>query len=618
MMKYKKFILCLAVLLIVLSMGTVSAHMSEYPAVNIETPIHNTEVSGEVEIVATVDDHYTTEHVNFTIEGLDDSNKEYKSNYQDTNPDDGWKYTWDTTKVVDGRYYLQARAMNNLSLKGEYNILLHVVNSKDTNNTPLPTNASGGEQTLTNTTISENSFNFTQIYGTYLGGNGEDKAKGVFTDADGNIYIAMETNSNDLNTTDGVYQANKSGGKDLYVAKFDKSGEIIFATFIGGSSTEFEKDFKIDNEGNIYITGLTASKDFPVTDNALIKNLTGAQSAYLTVLSADGKKLKYSTYLGGSKVDRGWALFVDDEGNAFIQGITNSIDFPVTDDAYQSDKDGVDWDSNTSSDDIDFQNSFDIFISKLNTNSGELIYSTYFGGRGADSTYGSLAVKDDIVYFAGTTTSIDFHTTANANRTVRNVGEADSFLAAINITSGELLYSSYIGGSKTDDGEALFISDDGFLYYLGDTWSDDFPTTPNAYQKTYGGVGDGISGGDIFAMKFDTSNWSIVYSTYLGGNADEGGRAIAVDDEGNLFIGGMSQSSDFPVTDDAFQKVKNGQVYVADPQQHADFYTMDAVLAVLSADGSELLYSTYIGGDYGEFIMGVELIDGGVILQFRT
>ena len=618
MMKYKKFILCLAVLLIVLSMGSVSAHMSEYPAVNIETPIHNTEVSGEVEIVATVDDHYTTEHVNFTIEGLDESNKDYKSNYQDTNPDDGWKYTWDTTKVVDGRYYLQARAMNNLSLKGEYNILLHVVNSQNANNTPSQTNTSGGEQTLTNTTISDKSFNFTQIYGTYLGGNGEDKAKGVFTDADGNIYIVMETNSNDLNATEGVYQAIKSGGKDLYVAKFDKTGEIIFATFIGGSSTEFEKDFKIDNEGNIYITGFTASSDFPVTDNALIKNLTGAQSAYLTVLSADGKKLRYSTYLGGSKVDRGWALVVDDEGNAFIQGITNSIDFPVTDDAYQSDKDGVDWDSNTSSDDIDFQNSFDLFVSEINTKTGDLVYSTYFGGRGSDSTYGSLAVKDDIIYFAGTTTSIDFPTTANANRTVRNVGEADSFLAAINITSGELLYSSYIGGSKTDDGEALFISDDGFLYYLGDTWSDDFPTTANAYQKTYGGVGDGISGGDIFAMKFDTSDWSIVYSTYLGGNADEGGRAIAVDDEGNLYIGGMSQSSDFPVTDDAFQKVKNGQVYVADPQQHADFYTMDAVLAVLSADGSELLYSTYIGGDYGEFIMGVELIDGGVILQFRT
>ena len=618
MINYKKIILCLVVLTIFLSMGAVSAHMSEYPAVNIETPVHNSEVSGDVEIVATVDDHYTTEHVNFTIEGLDDSNKNYKSNYQDTNPDDGWKYTWDSTKVDDGRYYLQVRAINNLSLKGEYNILLNVLNSKDTNNTPLPDNNVNNGETTTNTTLSDKSFNFTQIYGSYIGGNGEDKAKGVFSDADGNIYLVMETNSDNLNTTEGVYQANKSGGKDIYVAKFDSTGEIIFATFIGGSSTEFEKDFKVDGEGNIYITGLTASPDFPTTDNAIIKNLTGAQSAYLTVLSADGKKLKYSTYLGGSKVDRGWALVIDDKGNAFVQGVTNSIDFPVTNGAYQSDKDGVDWDSNTSSDDIDFQNSFDLFISEIDTNSGKLIYSTYFGGRGSDSTYGSLAVKDDIIYFAGTTTSIDFPTTANANRTVRNVGEADSFLAAINITSGELLYSSYIGGNSTDDGEALFITDDGFLYYLGDTWSENFPTTKNAYQRTYGGVGDGISGGDIFAMKFDTSDWSIVYSTYLGGDADEGGRAIAVDDEGNLYIGGMSQSSNFPVTDDAFQKVKNGQVYVQDPQQHADYYTMDATLSVLSADGSELLYSTYIGGDYGEFIMGVELIDGGVILQFRT
>ncbi|WP_188118097.1 DUF3344 domain-containing protein [Methanobrevibacter millerae] len=606
--------------MIVLSMGAVSAHLSEQPAVTIETPIHNTEVSGEVEIVATVEDHYTTEHVNFTIEGLDDSNKDYQTAYQDNNSEDGWKYTWDSTQVTDGRYYVQAKALSSNGLKGGYNILLNVANAKivdNSSNSSVPETTPSGSNSSTSTD-SDLSYNFTQIYGTYLGGDGEDKAKGVCTDALGNIYIVMETNSNDLNTTEGVFQANKSGGKDIYVAKFDSTGELVFATFIGGSGTEFEKDFKVDSEGNIYITGLTASKDFPTTDNALIRNLSGSQSAYLAVLSADGKKLKYSTYLGGSKVDRGWALVIDDEGHAFVQGITNSIDFPVTDNAYQKTKDGIDWNENTSSDDIDFQNSFDLFISEIDTNTGELVYSTYFGGRGADSTYGSLAVKDNIVYFAGTTDSIDFPTTPNANRTVRNVGEADSFLAAIDITNNNLLYSSYIGGSKTDDGEALIISDDGFLYYVGDTWSDDFPTTETAYQKTYGGVGDSLSGGDIFAMKFDTSDWSIIYSTYIGGNADEGGRAIALDKNGNLIIGGMSQSSDYPVTDDAYQKEKNGPEYKKDPQQHADYYTVDAVLAVLNPEGSDLVYSTFYGGDYGEFIMGMYLFDGGIILQLRT
>ena len=619
MIKYKKAFLCLALLIIVLSMGTVSAHLSEQPAVNIETPIHNTEVSGEVEIVATVEDHYTTEHVNFTIEGLDDSNKDYQTAYQDTDSSDGWKYTWDTTNVSDGRYYVQAKALSSNGLKGGYNILLNVANEKIIDNsTPETPDVTPSESNSSSNTTSDSGYNFTQIYGTYLGGDGEDKAKGVFTDAKGNIYIVMETNSNDLNTTEGVFQANKSGGKDIYVAKFDKSGEIVFATFIGGSSTEFEKDFKVDAEGNIYITGLTASPNFPTTDNAIIKNLSGSQSAYLAVLSADGKKLKYSTYLGGSKVDRGWALVIDDKGNAFVQGITNSIDFPVTENAYQKDKDGIDWNENTSSDDIDFQNSFDLFVSEINTNTGELVYSTYFGGRGADSTYGSLAVKDNVIYFAGTTDSIDFPTTPNANRTVRNVGEADSFVAAIDISNSTLLYSSYIGGNKTDDGEALIISDDGFLYYVGDTWSPDFPTTATAYQKTYGGVGDSLSGGDIFAMKFDTSDWSIVYSTYIGGNADEGGRAIALDKNGNLIIGGMSQSSDYPVTDDAYQKEKNGPAYKPDPQQHADYYTVDAVLAVLNPEGSELVYSTFYGGQYGEFIMGMNLFDGGIILQLRT
>ena len=620
MIKYKKILFCLALLMIVLSMGAVSAHLSEQPAVNIETPIHNTEVSGEVEIVATVEDHYTTEHVNFTIEGLDDSNKDYQTSYQDNNSEDGWTYVWDSTQVVDGRYFVEAKALSSNGLKGGYNILLNVANAKivDNSSSSEINSTTPSESNSSTSADSDLSYNFTQIYGTYLGGNGEDKAKGVFADADGNIYIVMETNSNDLNTTEGAFQANKSGGKDIYVAKFDANGELVFATFIGGSGTEFEKDFKVDAEGNIYITGLTNSPNFPTTENAFLANLSGGQDVYLAVLSADGRKLKYSTFLGGSKTDRGWALAIDDDGHAFVQGITQSIDFPVTENAYQKTKDGIDWNENTSSDDIDFQNSFDLFISEIDTNSGELVYSTYFGGRGADSTYGSLAVKDNVVYFAGTTTSIDFPTTPNANRTVRNVGEADSFVAAIDISNNTLLYSSYIGGSSTDDGEALIISDDGFLYYVGDTWSSDFPTTPNAFQRTYGGVGDGLSGGDIFAMKFDTSDWSIVYSTYIGGEADEGGRAIALDENGNLIIGGMSQSSDYPVTDDAFQKVKNGPEYKYDPQQHADYYTVDAVLAVLNPEGSDLVYSTFYGGDYGEFIMGMYLFDGGIVLQFRT
>ena len=457
-----------------------------------------------------------------------------------------------------------------------------------------------------------------QTVGVYIGGNGNDKGKGVYTDAEGNIYLAMETNSNDLQTTEGAYQANISGGKDLFVSKYSATGDLIYATYIGGSATEMQKDLKVDSLGNVYVIGFTNSANFPVTENAFQKVVNGSQDAFLTVLNPDGTDLVYSTYLGGDVVDRAWALAIDDNGSAYIQGITNSINFPVTDNAYQKSKDGVNW-SLGDPDDIDYQNSFDLFLSKININSGELEYSTFFGAKGSDSTYGSVAVdKNEVIYFAGTTTSLDFPVTENAFRDVR-AEQSDSFLSALDIRNNKLLFSSYIGGNSTDDGEAIVLSENGFLYYVGDTWSENFPTTEGAYQTEFAGVGESISGGDMFIMKIDTSNWELVYTTLLGGKFDEGVRALAVDSEENAWVVGMSQSDDYPVTDDAYQKIKNGPQYISYANStDYDYPTHDTVISKISPDGSKLLYSTYYGGNSGEFAMGITFANGGFIIQIRT
>ena len=457
-----------------------------------------------------------------------------------------------------------------------------------------------------------------QTTGVYIGGNGNDKGKGVYTDAEGNIYLAMETNSNDLQTTEGAYQANISGGKDLFVSKYTAAGDLIYATYIGGSTTEMQKDLKVDSLGNVYVIGFTNSANFPVTENAFQKVINGSQDAFLTVLNPEGTDLVYSTYLGGDVVDRAWALAIDDNGSAYIQGITNSINFPVTDNAYQKSKDGVNW-SLGDPDDIDYQNSFDLFLSKININSGELEYSTFFGAKGSDSTYGSVAVdKNEVIYFAGTTTSLDFPVTENAYRDVR-AEQSDSFLSALDIRNNKLLFSSYIGGNSTDDGEAIVLSENGFLYYVGDTWSENFPTTEGAYQTEFAGVGESISGGDMFIMKIDTSNWELVYATLLGGKFDEGVRALAVDSEENAWVVGMSQSDDYPVTDDAYQKIKNGPQYISYANStDYDYPTHDTVISKISPDGSKLLYSTYYGGNSGEFAMGITFANGGFILQIRT
>lgn len=464
----------------------------------------------------------------------------------------------------------------------------------------------------------ESPVTINQTVGIYVGGNGNDKGKGIYTDADGNIYEAMETSSSDLITTEGAYQANVSGGKDLYISKYTATGDLIYATYLGGSTTEMQKDLKVDSLGNVYVIGFTNSVNFPTTANAFQKEVNGSQDAFLTVLNPTGTDLVYSTYLGGSVVDRAWALAIDDNGSAYIQGITNSINFPVTDNAYQKSKDGVNW-SLGDPDDIDYQNSFDLFLSKININSGELEYSTFFGAKGSDSTYGSVAVdKNEVIYFAGTTTSLDFPVTENAFRDVR-AEQSDSFLSALDIKNNTLLFSSYIGGNSTDDGEAIVLSENGFLYYVGDTWSENFPTTEGAYQTTFAGVGESISGGDMFIMKIDTSNWNLVYATLLGGEFDEGVRALAVDAEENAWVVGMSQSDDYPITDDAFQKTKNGPKFISySNSTDYDYPTHDTVISKISPDGSKLLYSTYFGGNSGEFAMGITFVNGGFAIQIRT
>ena len=457
-----------------------------------------------------------------------------------------------------------------------------------------------------------------QTVGIYIGGNNNDKGKGIYTDADGNIYEAMETFSTDLKTTEGAYQTNITGGKDLYISKYSAAGDLIYATYLGGSTTEMQKDLKVDSLGNVYIIGFTNSVDFPTTDNAFQKAVNGSQDAFLAVLNPTGTGLVYSTYLGGSVVDRAWALAIDDNGSAYIQGITNSVNFPVTEDAYQKSKDGVNW-TLGDPDDITYQNSFDLFISKLNIYSGELEYSTFFGAKGSDSTYGSVAVdKNEVIYFAGTTDSLDFPVTDNAFRDVR-AEKSDSFLSALDIKNNKLVFSSYIGGNSTDDGEAIVLSENGFLYYVGDTWSENFPTTEGAYQTTFAGVGESISGGDMFIMKIDTSSWKLVYATLLGGKFDEGVRALAVDAEENAWVVGMSQSSDYPVTDDAYQKTKNGPEFINyGNSTDYDYPTHDTVISKISPDGSQLLYSTYFGGKSGEFAMGITFVEGGFAIQIRT
>jgi hypothetical protein len=294
--------------------------------------------------------------------------------------------------------------------------------------------------------------------------------------------------------------------------------------------------------------------------------------------------LIYSTYLGGSRVDSGRAVAVDSSGNAYVTGKTSSTDFPITSGAFQTAKSGDD----------------DVFVTKFNAGGSALVYSTYLGGSGfasggANNAAGIAVDGSGNAYITGTTFSTDFPTTPGAFQTAcggDNCQFGDGFVSKLNPTGSALLFSSYLGGSSFNTSEGIAVDSAGNVYVTGSTSSTDFPITPGAFQTTYRGG---------FVTKFNPTGSALIYSTFLGGTGLDGfgrdrGFGIAVDNAGNAYVTGLTGSKDFPTTPGAFQTVCDGGGFGC---------SSNGFVTKLNPTGSDLIYSTYLGGtdiDWGASI----------------
>ena len=387
-------------------------------------------------------------------------------------------------------------------------------------------------------------------------------------DNDG-VIDSYEQNPTYIYNTSGTFTVSLtvrgSGGSDTetktnYIAVIP----INYATYLGGTSDEVAYGIAVDNEGNIYLTGQTSSTDFPTTTDAYqTSHAGGTYDIFLAKFNSSGT-LVYSTYLGGTSTDSGRDITVDSEGNVYLTGYTKSTDFPTTTDANQT--------SNTGS--------YDIFLAKFNS-SGNLVYSTYLGGTSGDYGYDIAVDSEGNVYLTGYTTSTDFPTTTDAYQT-SNTGGYDIFITKFN-SNGTLLYSTYLGGTGTDYGSGIAVDNEGNVYITGQTTSTDFPVTTGALQTSNAGVDY-----DAFVSKLNANGTDLVYSTYLGGSADnsiETAKDIAVDSDGNAYIIGYTNSSDFPITTTAYQTTNQGG------------FMGDVILSKLNSDGTDLIYSTFFGGD---------------------
>jgi hypothetical protein len=416
-------------------------------------------------------------------------------------------------------------------------------------------------------------------YSTYLGGGGFwECGWGIAVDVDGNVYVTGHTSGSDFPTLN-QYQTNKPQ-YDVFVTKLDptQSGtaSLLYSTYLGGGSHEYGCGIAVDDYGNIYVTGDTYSTDFPTLNQYQSDPGDGLSNVFVSKLDSTQSgtaSLLYSTYLGGGSYEIGYGIAVDGNGHIYVTGYTESTDFPTLNE-YQKK-----------------QSISDGFVTKLDpTKSGadSLLYSTYLGGASSDRGFGIVLDDNGNAYVTGYTRSTDFPT-LNHYQTYQ--GGTDVFVTQLDpgqSGADSLLYSTYLGGGGNDMGNGIARDGNGHIYVAGNTLSSDFPTL-NEYQKKQ-------SYHDGFVTKLDPTKSgadSLLYSTYLGGGDSDNCNGIAVDGNGNAYVTGYTDSTDFPTLNEYQSNlVGKWDVFVSklDPTQSGT---------------ASLLYSTYLGGsrdEYGEAV----------------
>lgn len=415
------------------------------------------------------------------------------------------------------------------------------------------------------------------VYSTYLGGAGDpqfnnpvnpkilgsiawnqsgtDVVMGIAIDSDGNAYVAGQTSSHSFPTTAGAYQSaynpgdcsaasNRMSCADAFVAKLNRDGSaLLYSTHMGGSGDDHANGIVLDDAGNAYVTGFTASNNFPVTSGVVQRVRAGSCpmpdteykciDAFVFKLDATGSSLAYSTLIGGSDNDQANGIALDARGNVYIAGSTRSTDFPTTRQAYKQ---------------LRGNGTGTAFVTKLSNNGTRLAYSTYLGGNnGVEGAKGIAVSAAGNAYVVGFTEASDFPVTSGVFGSVRHVGHADAFVTKLNKAGSALVYSTLLGGVARADalhgqtdvntyGQAVAIDEMGNAYVIGMTNAADFPWV-NAINPE-------VAGDGTFIAKINPAATAVLFSTQHKGGR---GNAIAVDPRGDIYIAGNSSTDILPL-----------------------------------------------------------------------
>lgn len=326
------------------------------------------------------------------------------------------------------------------------------------------------------------------LYASYLGGSRLEIGEGIALDSAGNVYLAGSTLAPDFPTTAGALQpVIKSDTYDAFLVKLDLAGPALTAaTYFGGTERDEILDLALDGEGNVVVTGLTISKDFPTTPDVLQPDHRGVTTAFVAKLNPDLSKILFSTFLGGSTEDRGQTIAVDPVGDIYVGGRTLSNDFPITLGALQG-RFG--------------SGSFfgDAFVAKVSADGSTLIYSTYLGGSSEEEVNGIAVDATGQATVVGATGSSEFPITSDAVQG-SIAGLDDLFVTRLSADGSRVIYSTVLGGVKSDRALGVASRGRGSVVVAGTTVSPDFPPTSGVVQPEVRGA---ESGGDALVVRLD-------------------------------------------------------------------------------------------------------------------
>jgi uncharacterized protein (TIGR03437 family) len=410
----------------------------------------------------------------------------------------------------------------------------------------------------------------------------------------------------------------------IEIANYDRSRTLTidpvltYATYLGGSGNvlnqvgDWAQAVAMDAQGNVIVTGTTASKNFP-TSNGLYDVSPGSPvNAFIAKVNPSAAtghaSLLWSTYLGGALTTQGYAVAVDSQSAVYVTGITEAPDFPLVN-AFQTSL-------STGNSCKTFQGNqvacLTGFVTKFSSAGDALLYSSFLGSTGGDNEPTAIAVDSaGSAWITGYTRAEGFPLAGNSIQNVLS-SQQNGFVSQVSPTGSRLLYSTYLGGNSLDALDGITVDSAGNAYVVGWSQSTDFPMV-NAYQAAL--LSNTTQAGVVVKINPNVRP-SLVYSTYLGGaNGGTQLNAVSVDTNGNVFVVGETLSPSFPVTANAIQTgaalgIEAGVVAELDPAAQA---------------AAQLEYSTYLTGGFSDVATAIALdstgrivVAGGASVYFPT